>query len=62
MHRETTHRTPRRTRSTLASAELRRLDHDLVALEAQASTDPVLATMLAAARACRAQLVRDTEG
>ncbi|MDQ3032755.1 MAG: hypothetical protein M3Y87_10085 [Myxococcota bacterium] len=57
-------RTPRmpRPRTTLKSAELRRLDSGVAELEALAGTDPILLTMLAAARACRAKITRDSRG
>ena len=63
MRNDITHRTPRRARATsLESAELRRLDLDMVTLEARAESDPVLRTMLAAARACRAHVARHLAG
>lgn len=58
MH-DRTPRTPRRSRTTLASAELRRLDSGVAELEKAAGGDPILQTMLAAARACRAKISRD---
>lgn len=63
MANDTTHRTPRRARATsLESAELRRLDLDMITLEARAESDPVFRTMLAAARACRAHVARHLAG
>jgi hypothetical protein len=51
---------PARNASTaLQSAEMRRLDRGVAELETLAATDPILRTMLAAARACRAKIARD---
>ena len=45
--------------STLHAAEARRIEHDEHALELVAGADPILRTMLAATRACRAELARE---
>lgn len=63
MRNDISHRVLRRARATsLQSAELRRLDHDVITLEASAEIDPVLRTMLAAARACRIHVARHLAG
>lgn len=50
---------PSRSHANLKAAELRRLDRGVVELEALALRDPILRPMLAAARACRAEIARD---